>query len=70
MDDWIKCTDKLPNEGEEVIVWVNNGITNGITIGCYYLSYPDDVPEWIFHIETWIGTNPIAWIPSPGPYKG
>lgn len=52
---WILCSERLPKDGERVLVTVKNGeVLFGIHLGKY----------WAF------GSKVLAWMPLPEPYDG
>ena len=55
---WIPCSERLPEERQEVLVTVNNG------------AIYTDVDKWISDSFWYHGHYVIAWMPLPEPYKG
>ena len=58
---WIPCSERLPDDGKEVLM----SLAWGVDIG----EYRDGEwhSEWINHYDD---DNVIAWMPLPEPYKG
>lgn len=59
MSKWIKCSEKMPDVGQEVILF--NGL---VKTGYYYTEYGDfsDIIEDVFAIG-----NATHWQPLPSP---
>lgn len=63
---WIPCSERLPSEGENVLLC--DTLFDNVTIGKlikYNTSCCWEVDHWDFDIEDW-----QAWMPLPEPYKG
>ena len=63
---WIPCSEKLPDEDEDVLVCSEDG---DIDIACWMPEQWTDNP----HIEWWSGeyrVYAVAWMPLPKPYGG
>lgn len=70
MSKWIPCSNKLPDEDENVLVTVRGVIGNGniiledaILLGAYY-----DDGWYICEFPDWTHPHVTAWMPLPEPY--
>ena len=66
---WIPCSDRLPEEGEEVLIATIT--SDKIYFGMYTKRYGYSMREGFICGEDfmWLNTA-IAWQPLPQPYKG
>ena len=61
-EQWIPCSERLPEENTEVLITDDDG---DLAIAEYYLLHD-------FYIEWWSSSHrifPIAWMELPRPYK-
>lgn len=70
--NWVKASDKLPPEGDLVVVLVSGQPCENITLkDVYQLGeyYPDE--GWIIDAwPRWTGPQVSYWLPLPTPPKG
>lgn len=61
--NWIPCSERLPNEDEEVLVYLYGDTP--------YLAYVDSKGRWCTD-NFLVGEDhsPLAWMPLPQPYLG
>lgn len=62
VDEWIPIKDRLPKDGEEVLVSLTPNGVHGkkVDIDCFVMS----------DIKYWESGKVEAWQPKPEPYKG
>lgn len=60
---WVKCTERLPKEDEEVLVYLYGDSP--------YLACVDSNGQWRTEdFEIGEDHSPLAWMPLPQPYLG
>ena len=60
---WIPCSERFPEEGEEVLVYLFDGKSP-------YLAW---IQDGLWRTEDFVvdaDYEPVAWMPLPAPYKG
>ena len=72
--EWIKCSDRLPDENEPVLIYRDLGISSGLVSGLkwYYIDSLGNVSslEYPGDYETeWTYEKPTHWQPFPKPPK-
>lgn len=65
MSQWIKCSERMPEEGENVIVYDNLKQVHE----CFYLRYGDHVSWEIYSYNPsyYDEVNVTHWMPLPEP---
>jgi hypothetical protein len=79
MNNWIPITERLPEEGVEVLLIDKEGYQS---VGYYEKGYIRDNGEYVLYNNPWhtgagvrtysedyVWIEPIAWQPLPEPYK-
>lgn len=61
--EWIPCSERLPEDGEDVLAWIETRYDSRIACCNYYKG------GW-FDAITDALVKPAAWMPLPEPYKG
>lgn len=61
---WIPCSERMPNEDEEVLVTSSDGIY----IAVYRITWDNKI-LWFDDVEGKSLHNVTAWMPLPEPYK-
>ena len=68
---WIPCSERMPAEGNDYLVTVNNNYFGGET-NVVKMIY-DESQWWYLNDEQgfvyWFTDDVIAWMPLPEPYK-
>lgn len=62
---WIPCSEKLPEKEGRYLVTVNKGNEKCVEDDFFYFRYftKDGTPSW------YLGEDVVAWMPIPEPYK-
>ena len=60
---WIPCSERLPEDGTEVFVYL-------FDIPSPYIAWIEDTHWYTEDFEVDREDEPIAWMPLPEPYKG
>lgn len=60
MGKWIKATDKVPETGQQVLVFA----CGGIDVAEFYGFYYNGDQNWSY---TGLGSDPEYWMPLPEP---
>ena len=63
VQEWISVNDRLPKEGENVLVFRDNGFA----VSEIYMTDYEGKPMWNY---TGLGGDPTHWMPLPQPPKG
>ena len=63
VQEWISVKDRLPKEGENVLVFRDNGFA----VSEIYMTDYEGNPMWNY---TGLGGDPTHWMPLPQPPKG
>ena len=67
-NQWIPCSERLPSDTDEYLITRRIFGWNGTEyIGLYIAEY--DETDWYYE-DKCIGSEVIAWMPLPTPYKG
>ena len=61
---WIPCSERLPKEGENVLVCLENETYDIAFYSTKYCSWISSSDEWSYEKE-----SVVAWMPLPEPYK-
>ena len=59
---WIPCSEKLPEKGRKVLIYINDGSKCGV-----YVSYRMIYNIWEGHGR--LNEDTVAWMPLPEMYK-
>lgn len=62
---WIPCSERLPSEGDTVLLYENYAYSIGRLIKTTTGEYEWSVNGWYTEIDDW-----SAWMPLPEPYGG
>ena len=60
---WRKCSDEMPSNGQEVLVWLTAGGSHGFVLTSTYLD-----SQW-YYGEDPQGCKPSHWMPLPSAPK-
>ena len=63
--EWVPCSERLPKEGENVLVCLKNETYDIAFYSTKYCSWISSSDEWSYEKE-----SVVAWMPLPEPYKG
>ena len=66
MSDWIKCSERLPNVGERVLMNVGKSVFEGWHDGRIWVRY-DDFDESPASFEELMCKRVTHWMPLPEP---
>lgn len=70
MKEWIKTKERLPVEGDNILLYVNDGRDKYITFG-YIFSYDEEVFVFCTFGDEYIDESKVLyWMPLPEPPKG
>ena len=70
MSEWIKAKERLPVEGDNILLYVNDGRDKYITFG-YIFSYDEEVSVFCTFGDEYIDESKVPyWMPLPEPPKG
>lgn len=77
MNEWILVSEKLPEEGQQVLCTHLSGLLPGRHVVVHYFQEGEFVYNWDFDTDfnspTWgqdYWGEVIAWMPFPEPYQG
>jgi hypothetical protein len=59
--EWIKCSERLPKENEEVLVFIKENDSCCAQIAMDYISFPKDGNLWALTYKEFI----THWMPLP-----
>lgn len=71
--NWIPCSERLPKEGQTVLITVNNKkriVHEAIYNGKNKLNHAVWHSPWEYDFRTYWGEEILAWMPLPEPYQG
>ena len=66
---WISCSERLPEEGRGVILYVENKAHKGSHVMFMANIHNGEWQMWETSRQTEINYTPIAWQPLPQPYQ-
>ena len=68
MEEWIQCSESMPDENEWVLITVNTGLLFGLSIARFNGKEWED-SDYAYN-SFYDKKGVFAWMPLPDPYYG